>query len=106
MNSNLSELNGNKLSGVPMTTENIIEAADSVLVGRICFYFLSGITHVSLSPLQDNYRYGTSIILKRTTLKKKIILFPESDGYQPVLKSGTSPNGEWGEWRYFDGTEV
>ena len=89
-----------------MTTENIIEAADSVLVGRICFYFLSGITHVSLSPLPDNYRYGTAIVLKRTTVSKKIILFPESDGYQPVLKSGTSPNGEWGEWRYFDGTEV
>lgn len=89
-----------------MTTENIIEAADSILVGRICFYFLSGSTHVSLSPLPNNYRYGTAIVLKRTTVSKKIILFPESEGYQPVLKCGTSPNGEWGEWRYFDGTKV
>ena len=106
LNSNLSELNGNKISGAPITTENIIEAADSVLVGRICFYFLSGSTHVSLSPLPDNYKYGTAIVLKRTTVSKKIILFPESGSSQPVLKSGISPNGEWGEWRYFDGTKV
>ena len=106
MNSNLSELNVNKISGVPMVTKNIIEAADSILVGRICFYFLSGSTHVSLSPLPNTYKYGTAIVLKRNNASKRIILFPESGSNQPVSKSAASPNGEWSEWRYFDGTKV
>lgn len=102
----VSRLNGNKISGVPMVTENIIEAADSILVGRICFFFLSGSTHVSLSPLPDNYKYGTAIVLNRNAESRKIILFPENGIYQPVSKSSSSANGEWGEWIYFDGTKV
>lgn len=100
----LSGLNENKISGVPMTTENIIEAADSIPVGRICFFFLSGGTHVSLSPLPNNYKFGTAIVSKRNTKSKKIILFPEDGIYQPVSKNASS--GEWGEWIYFDGTKV
>ena len=89
-----------------MVTENIIEAADPILVGRICFFFLSGSTHVSLSPLPDNYKYGTAIVSKRNTTSKKIILFPEDGKYQPVSKNAPSSNGEWSEWMHFDGTKV
>ena len=89
-----------------MVTKNIIEAADSILVGRICFFFLSGSTHVSLSPLPDNYKYGTAIVSKRNIASKKIILFPENGIYQPVSKSSSSSSGKWDEWIYFDGTKV
>ena len=106
LNSNLSELNGKMLPKNIMMTNNIMENADNQANGTIEFYFLSGPSHVSLAPLVNNYKYSTAIVTIRTGASKRIILFPEGSQYKPVVRSKTTQNDPWSDWRYFDGTDV